>query len=102
MKCPFQLLLPDFVLFYVKLTVCRRGHTGFATIGTLVITFTSVTIMTLLRTLETNDFSFALALSIYKFLTFEATYRVWIIWVYPDVIMANANGDWNIGSVVGY
>jgi hypothetical protein len=25
--------------------------------------------------------------------TFEATYRVWNIWVYPDVIMANANGD---------
>jgi hypothetical protein len=42
-----------------------------------------VTIMALLRTLETNDFSFALALSMFKFLTFEATYRVWNIWVYP-------------------
>jgi hypothetical protein len=64
----------------------RRGHTGFATICTLVI------IMALLRTLETNDFSFALALSMFKFLTFEATYRVWNIWVYPDAIMTNANG----------
>jgi len=53
--------------------------------------------MALLRTLETNDFSFALALSMSKFLTFEATYRV-----YPDIIMANANGDWNIGSVICY
>ena len=102
MKCLFQLLLTEFVFFYVKLTVFRRGHTWFATIGTLVIIFTTVTIMALLRTLETNDFSFALALSMSKFLTFEATYRVWNIWVYPDVIMANANGDWNIGSVICY
>ena len=93
MKCPFQLLLTDFVFFYAKFTVFRRGHTGFATIGTLVIIFISVTIMVLLRTLETNDFSFALALSMFKFLTFEVTYRVWNIWVYPDVIMANANRD---------
>ena len=55
MKCPFQLLLTDFVFFYVKFTVFRRGHTGFATIGTFVIIFTNVTIMALLRTLETND-----------------------------------------------
>jgi hypothetical protein len=54
--------------------------------------------MALLRTLETNDFSFALALSMSKFLTFEATN----IWVYPDVIIANANGDWNIGRVICY
>jgi hypothetical protein len=93
MQCPFQLLLTDFVFFYVKFTVFRRGHTGFATIGTLVIIFISVTIMVRLRTLETNDFSFALALSMFKFLTFEATYRVWNIWVYPDAIMTNANGD---------
>ena len=97
MKCPFQLLLTDFVFFYVKFTVFRRGHTGFATrramMVTLVKMITNVTIMALLRTLETNDFSFALALSMSKFLTFEATYRASNIWVYPDVIMANANGD---------
>jgi hypothetical protein len=93
MTCPFQLLLTDFVFFYVKFTVFRRGHTGFATIGTLVIIFISVTIMVLLRTLETNNLSFALALSMFKFLTFEAAYRVWNIWVYPDAIMTNANGD---------
>jgi hypothetical protein len=58
--------------------------------------------MVLLRTLETNDFSFALALSMSKFLTFEATYRIWNIWVYPDVILANANGDWNIVSAIYY
>jgi hypothetical protein len=102
MTCPFQLLLTDFVFFYVKFTVFRRGHAGFATIGTFVIIFTNVTIMALLRTLETNDFSFALALSMSKFLTFEATYRASNIWVYPDVIMANANGDWNIGRVKCY
>jgi hypothetical protein len=47
-------------------------------------------IMALLRILETNDSSFALALSMSKFLTFEATYRVWNIWVYPDVIMVTS------------
>jgi hypothetical protein len=71
MKYPFKLLLTEFAFFYVKCTGFRRGHTGFATIGTLVIIFTSVTIMALLRTLERNDF--ALALSMSKFLTFEAS-----------------------------
>jgi hypothetical protein len=42
--------LTDFVFFYVKFTVFRRGHTGFATIDTFVIIFTSVTTMVLLRT----------------------------------------------------
>jgi hypothetical protein len=67
-----------------------------ATIGTLVIIFISVTIMVLLRTLETNDFSFALALSMSKFLTFEATYRASNIWVYPAGVVNVA--EWLDGS----
>jgi hypothetical protein len=34
-----------------------------------------------------------------KFLTFEATYRVWDIWVYLDVIKANADGSWYVRCV---
>jgi hypothetical protein len=84
------------------MTVFIRDHMGFARISTLVIIFTSVTIMALLRTLETNECSFALAFSLSKCLTFGTTYRARNIWVYPDVIMANANRDWNIESIKCY
>jgi hypothetical protein len=47
----------------------------------------------------TDDFPFALTLSMFKFLTFEATYRVWNIWVYLDVIKANAGGSWYVRCV---
>jgi hypothetical protein len=43
-----------------------------------------------------------LAFSLSKFLTFGTTYRARNIWVYPDVIMANANGYWNIESIKCY
>jgi len=35
------------------------------------------------------------------FLTFEATFRVWNIWVYPEVIKVSADGGWHIGGVKG-
>ena len=71
MKYFFLLLLPE-LFVYVKLTVFRGGDMGFHTIDTLVSIFTSVTIMALLWTLEANDVSFALGLSMPKFPTFEA------------------------------
>ena len=75
----YEIFLSTFIVwivffFYEELTVFRGGHMRFPTIGTLVSIFTSVAIMALLWTLETDDFPFALTLSMSKFLTFEATY----------------------------
>jgi hypothetical protein len=56
-----------FFFFYEELTVFRGGHMRFPTIGTLVSMFTSVAIMALLWTLETDYFPFALILSMSKF-----------------------------------